>query len=187
MLKSSYLIVSFTIIFLIGCKQSITPKPNGYFRIDFPEKEYKIIENKYPYSFEYPIYTLVHDINNDSSWINIIYPANKAILHLTYKEINDNISSYLEETRSFVYKHTLKADAISETPYLNPEHKVYGVLYDIKGNAASSLNFFVTDSTHHFLRGALYFNARPNKDSLSPVINFIREDVVHMIETFNWK
>ncbi|NOZ45910.1 MAG: gliding motility lipoprotein GldD, partial [Chlorobi bacterium] len=71
--------------------------------------------------------------------------------------------------------------------FINYDDNVYGILYDIKGNAASSINFFVTDSTQHFLRGALYFNSKPNKDSLAPVVDFIRKDIVHLMETFKWK
>ena len=176
-----------TILIFIGCGRNYTPKPYGYFRIDFPEKEYTNYVNNYPYKFEYPVYTIIKDYNKDSAWINLVYPENNAIIHITYKEINNNLSIYLEETRNLVYKHTLKADAISETPYLNYNTKVYGILYDIKGNAASSINFFVTDSTKHFLRGALYFHTQPNKDSLSPVIEFIRHDIVHLMETIEWK
>jgi len=175
------------ILFCSSCRKNYIPKPHGYFRIDFPEKEYKSYESSYPYLFDYPQYTKIVDYNKDSAWINIIYPENNAIIHLTYKVINNNIANYLEETRNFVYKHTLKADAISETPFLNYEKKVYGMLYDIKGNAASSINFFVTDSSSNFLRGALYFNTSPNKDSLAPVVDFIRSDIVNLMETFEWK
>ncbi len=183
-----YIIILTVIIFgSFSCGKSYSPKPNGYFRIDFPEKKYIKYNNDYPYKFEIPDYSIVEDYNKDSAWINIFYPKNKAKIHLTYKQINNNVSSYLEDTRNFVYKHTIKADAISETPYLNYKSNVYGILYDIKGNAASAINFFVTDSSTHFLRGALYFNTRPNKDSLAPVISFIRDDIVHLMETLEWK
>lgn len=93
----------------------------------------------------------------------------------------------MEDSREFVYKHTVKADAIKETFYEDYDKHVYGILYDIKGDAASSVQFFITDSTKHFIRGALYFEVRPNKDSLNPVIDFIRQDVVHMFESIKWE
>jgi len=89
--------------------------------------------------------------------------------------------------RALAYKHTLKADAITEKVFIKPEQNVYGTVYEISGNAASSLQFFLTDSTNHYLRGALYFNAEPNKDSLAPLIDFVREDIIVLIESFEWK
>jgi gliding motility-associated lipoprotein GldD len=101
--------------------------------------------------------------------------------------VDHNLFQYTEDSRALAYKHTIKADAINETVYTNPGHRVYGILYDIKGNAASSLQFYLTDSVRHFLRGSLYFNVEPNKDSLAPVIAYFREDIVHLIESFEWK
>lgn len=175
------------IIFILGCGGNYSPKPHGYFKIDFPEKSYVKYINNYPYTFYYQETSSIEDLNKDSAWININYPAYNAIIYITYKKVNNNLATYLEETRNFVYRHTLKADAISETPYINPERNIYGLIYDIKGNAASSINFFVTDSINHFLRGALYFNTVPNKDSLAPVISYIREDIIYLIESFEWK
>jgi gliding motility-associated lipoprotein GldD len=154
-----------------------------------PEKEYKKTPEKLPYAFEYPTYSVL--VNNRQAaqelyWINVVFPKFKATLHLSYKTIDNNLDEYLNDSRNFVYKHTVKADAIGETPYLNAEKKVYGILYDIKGDAASNTQFFLTDSTHNFIRGALYFEVHPNKDSLAPVLEFINKDLVHLIETFEW-
>lgn len=98
-----------------------------------------------------------------------------------------NLESILKEAYDYAYSHSIKADAITEQPWQNREKKVYGILYEIKGNTASSIQFFLTDSTKNFLRGALYFSAEPNADSLAPVIQFFREDIIHMVETFKWK
>lgn len=185
--ENKTLLFLLVLIIAASCNRAYTPKPHGYFRIDFPEKKYINYESDYPYFFKYPAYSRIIDYKKDSAWINIYYPDNNAVIYLTYKEVNNNINDYLEETRRFVYKHTLKADAISETPFINYEESVYGILYDIKGNAASSINFFVTDSTQHFMRGALYFNTKPNKDSLAPVVDFIRTDIVYLMESFEWK
>jgi gliding motility-associated lipoprotein GldD len=119
--------------------------------------------------------------------MDIFFPYNKATIYLTYKSIHNDFNQHMEDSREFVYKHTVKADAIKETFYENEENNVYGILYDIKGNAASSLQFFVTDSTTNFLRGALYFDVAPNKDSLSPVIEYLREDIIQMFESLRWE
>ena len=110
-----------------------------------------------------------------------------ANIYITYKPIKNNLPVFIEDVRTIAYKHSIKADDILEIPILKEENKVYGMLYDIKGNAASSVQFFVTDSTSNYLRGALYFSSQPREDSLAPVISFFREDMIHMIETLEWK
>ncbi len=181
------------ILFLVvaaSCKREYSPKPRGYFRIDLPEKKYTESPDILPYKFEIPVKSLITKDKNedhDMYYINIEYPQYKATIYLTYKDINNNLEQYINDSRNFVYKHTIKADAISEQVYENPEKKVFGMRYDIKGDAASNTQFFLTDSTHNFLRGALYFNVVPNKDSLAPVLAYINKDIVHMIETFEWK
>lgn len=190
MQKVFLLIVVSTMLALSSCNKTYTPKPRGYFRIDLPEKNYRHTPDVLPYQFEYPKYALIQKsrmTEKELYWINILFPKQRATIHLSYKEIDNNLNNYLEDSRNFVYKHTVKADAISETPYMNFDKNVYGLLYEIKGDAASNIQFYLTDSTAHFLRGSLYFNAIPNKDSLAPVLNFIQEDIVHLIETLEWK
>ncbi len=168
------------------CGNTYSPKPRGYFRIDFPEKEYVEYKSNYPYYFSYPKYGKVNVYMDDSCWVNINFPRFRATIHITYHKMKADLNEYVEQSRNLVYKHTIKADAISEIEYYNKENRTFGVLYDIKGNAASSVNFFLTDSTKHFFRGALYFNVTPNKDSLAPVIDFLKEDITKLIETFHW-
>ncbi|GAB4285613.1 MAG: gliding motility lipoprotein GldD [Marinilabiliales bacterium] len=175
------------LIFAFACNEDYIPKPMGYFRIDLPEKTYKEYDDICPFSFEYPEYSRIVDYIKDSCWINIYFPRLNANIYLTYKNIKDNLPVYMEETRSLVYKHTIKASAIDEELKIIPENNIYSVIYHIKGNAASNINFFATDSCTHFIRGALYFNNRPNYDSLKPVIDFIEKDIIHMIETLSWK
>jgi len=178
------------LIILGGCKRKYTPKPRGYFRIDFPEKKYQKLDSFYPYKFEYPKYVIITQDSSSVSekyWINIEYPDLNGKIHISYKAIDNNLNQILEDTRKLVYKHTIKADAINEKMFIKPEKKVYGILYEIEGNAASSMQFFLTDSINHYLRGALYFNTEPNKDSLSPVLDFVREDIIVLIESFEWK
>ena len=184
-------------IFLLGCKESYTPKPRGYFRIDFPEKQYHPIDHEFPYQFEIPQYATIRpDFRNPDqpSWINIEFPANKAEVHISYYSILQNknknrehLAELLEETRELAYKHSVKANAIEEQLYLNPDDDVYGILYRIDGNVASPMQFFLTDSTTHFLRGALYIRATPDIDSLKPVVDFLEKDVVYLIESTKWE
>jgi gliding motility-associated lipoprotein GldD len=179
-------------LFLItGCDHTYTPKPRGYFRIDLPEKQYVKFDTTYPYTFEYPSYAKILFDNRPTSepyWINIDYPKFKGRIHISYKPVHGNLVEYLEDARTFVLKHIPKADAIDDSLIYRPQDHVYGLIYYIGGTgAASPCQFFVTDSSSHFLRAALYFNVSPNNDSLAPVIQFIESDIRHMIETFRWK
>jgi gliding motility-associated lipoprotein GldD len=169
-----------------------TPKPQGYFRIDLPKRTYSRYTAACPYSFEYPNNALVSADNAakaEPCWLNIDYPSLRARIYLSYKNVDSkaSIKKLLEDTRTLVYKHTVKADDIQEKAFFDDAKKVYGNMYEIGGDAASSVQFFVTDSTQHFLRGALYFNCPPNADSLAPVITYIKQDVVKMMETMEWK
>lgn len=180
-----------------SCKEIAVPKPRGHFRIDLPEHKYILFNEdpamnpKIPLSFEYPTYghlTFQEDKRSDQGWFNIVFPAYKAKIYLTYKDVKNNLDSLLDQSYKLNVKyHVSKADAIKEQVYSNSENKVYGILYDLKGNTASAVEFYVTDSISHYLRGSLYFTSEPNPDSLAPVIDFFREDIVHMIETLKWK
>jgi gliding motility-associated lipoprotein GldD len=174
-----------------GCKNDYYPKPKGYFRIDLPEKVYTKFDSTYPFSFEYPVYANVlpdKQPQAEKYWINIIYPQFKGTFYLSYKNVDGNLNKYLEDTRTMVMKHIPKASSIENQQYENDISRVYGLTYTILGVAAASpYQFYLTDSTTHFVRGALYFNTVPNNDSLAPVIDFLKEDIIHMIETFEWK
>ncbi len=178
-------------IFAYGCTRHYSPKPRGYFRIDLPKHRYKSFDTTFPYLFEYPVYsTITNDpyFPNEKYWININFPKFKATLHLSYKEIHNNLGTYLEDAHTLVSKHIPKASAINDSIILNRRDKIFGLAYDIEGNgAASPYQFFLTDSLHHFVRGALYFNVEPNNDSLAPVIGFVKQDIKHFIGTFRWK
>jgi gliding motility-associated lipoprotein GldD len=190
--KRKYNYLVFLLIFFVipGCKNQVLPKPLGHFRIDFPEKKYRLYDTTCPFVFEYPVYgNISYDVGkiNEPCWFNIEFPRYHAKIHVSYKRVSNNLETIVDQSHEFAYSHSVKADAITEQPWMNPENKVYGILYDIKGNAASSVQFIVTDSTNNFLRGALYFSAQPNEDSLAPVIKFLREDIVHLVETLKWK
>ena len=186
---------SFVIVFLFvsvffSCKKEYTPKPRGYFRIAFPEKTYHKLTLDLPYVFDVADYSeAVPDDEqfSEAGWINIITPANKAELHISYAHIKNNLPDHLENSRKFAYKHTVKADAINEQVYIDRENNVYGTIYFIEGNAASPMQFYLTDSTENFLRGALYIRELPNIDSIRPVIDFLEPDVIRLIESTRWK
>lgn len=176
--------------FLEACRKDFTPRPRGYFRISFPEKIYQPLALPLPYQFEIPVYSVPgpDPLNpGQTYWLTIEIPANHAQIHLSYKTIDKNLADYIEESRSLAYKHAQKASAIDEQLFINPAEKVYGTIYNIKGNAASPLQFYLTDSIKHFLRGSLYIKEVPNIDSLQPVIGFLKQDVIRLIETTQWK
>jgi gliding motility-associated lipoprotein GldD len=179
------------LVTLAACTSDFTPKPRGYIRIDLPKKSYQIFDTVFPYTFEYPVYAkIIPDSSRmtEPYWINILYTPYHAQLHFSYKVIRDNLKQYLEDSRTLVNKHIPKASAIQQREYVNAENKVYGLVYDIKGSdAASTYQFYLTDSVSKFVRGALYFNLVPNNDSLEPVIGYLKEDIQHMITTFRWK
>lgn len=175
---------------VVSCTETYIPKPRGYYRISFPEKTYHELSEKLPYSFELANYSRIahtKDSRTGQDWVNVVTPANKADLHLTYIELKGDLNQHIEDSRRLAYDHSIKADAIDEQLYINPERKVYGTIYNIEGNAASPLQFYLTDSTHHFLRGAFYIREIPNIDSIRPVIDFLTPDVIHLIETFEWE
>lgn len=167
------------------------PKPRGYFRIDLPEKQYVTLDTMVRYSFEYPIYaTIMPDKYSpeERDWVNVEFSTFKGTIHISYKYVDGNLSQYLEDAHKLIVKHIEKASGIRDSVMINPERDVYGLMYFLEGEGvASPLQFYVTDSTRHFLRGSLYFNIYPNNDSLQPVIDFITDDVRHLITTLEWK
>ncbi|MEA2043373.1 MAG: gliding motility lipoprotein GldD [Bacteroidota bacterium] len=192
MISSRYsllLVLMISLVWISSCKENNTPKPRGYFRVDFPEKEYTQSDSTLPYLFEMPVYSYIQkDIKNseNENWVNLQFPKLNATLHLSYKPVDNNLHLYTEDSHEMVYKHSGKADAIIPTEWRNEKNNVYGILYQIEGNAASTIQFYLTDSVNHFVRGSFYFNVHPNKDSLAPAQEFIKADIDRMIETFRW-
>ena len=178
------------VILLVSCDRSYTPKPPGYVRIDYPEKGYRLHDEQEFFRFEIPNYARVERDNSRGSepgCINVVIPQLNGKIHLSYKPVQDNLGDYIADCRTLAYKHTVKAEGIEEIPFIHREQGRFGMVYDLEGDVASAVQFFVTDSTRHFLRGSLYFNCAPNRDSLRPVIEFLREDIMHLIETTEWK
>lgn len=177
----------------ISCdhESNYLPKPRGYFRIDLPEKGYTKIDSIERFSFECPQYAIVTPdpySPNEKNWVNIEMPQFKGSIHLTHKSVNNNLSEYIEDVHTMVVKHLQKANGMRDSLIVNKEHQVYGLFIELDGKSvATPMQFYLTDSTHNFVRGALYFNFRPNNDSMQPIINYIREDIDHLINTFEWK
>ena len=186
--------ISLSIIILSGCSSGgdYTPKPRGYFKIDLPAKKYQQYKGDCNYTFEYPAYASVAPDSSKNSrpcWLDIIFPQFNSRIHLSYQPFTSKktLDALVEDARKLAFTHTVKATAIDEAWINYPDHKVYGILYSIKGNTASSLQFFLTDSTKNYLRGALYFHEEPRQDSIQPVLDFIKKDIDVMIKSFRWK
>ncbi len=191
--------LAFLILFQIliaACNSDYPLRPRGYFKIDLPQKSYQVFERPgFPYTFEYPAYAnIVQDSlffeqkTENPYWINVDFPQFGGRIHLSYKPIyRNNFDSLVNDAFTLSYKqHTYKASAIEPEPFTTPNGNS-GVYFNLKGNTATSNQFFITDSTKHFLRGALYFSATPNEDSLRPVNEFLRKDVEHLINTVQWR
>lgn len=183
--------LSLLLTFLSCDSNQYQPKPKGYFRIDFPQKEYVRLDSMPNYSFEYPVYSKVtpdYLSPQEKEWVNIEYPSYKGTIHISYKTVNDNLNVYLEDSYSMMTKHISRAMGIRDSVIIDPDRKMYGLMYFLEGEGvASPLQFYLTDSVNHFMRGSLYFNVRTNNDSLAPVIDFVTDDIRHLIETIEWK
>lgn len=179
---------------LASCNSEYTPKPRGYFRIDFPEHAYQDFNQAgFPYSFQYPVYgNIVRDTAffgdkpENPYWINIEFPRFHARIYISYKQVENNFDKLREDAYKMTYKHTYKASSIEDS-VISTRLGVHGIFFNVGGNAATAKQFFVSDSTKHFLRGALYFDTTPNSDSLSIVNTFLQEDMNHLISTLQWK
>lgn len=192
-ITSSFPLAPFLFLFLFtSCQQDYSPKPRGYFRIQFPDKAYIKFNSASRYSFDYPVYAQVlkdSSRNSQPGWVNVTFPQFNGRIHLTYHQITSkkDFNKLLEATRELAFKHTVKATAIDEGKIHYPDKRVFGTYYSIDGNTASAVQFFLTDSTNNYLRGALYFDEQPRLDSIKPVLKFIKEDIDKMIKTFEWK
>lgn len=178
-----------------------SPKPRGYFRIIFPQRAYQEYNGPYPFTFIYPKYAVIvrdtlptlqkkdKKLINMKYLLNMQFPQFNGTLHLSYETITSKrvFDELTEDARTFAFKHTVKATSIDQAVIHNPDRKIYGIYYTIDGNAASSIQFYITDSVKNYMRGALYFNTTPRLDSIQPVLSFVKKDIDTMIKTFRWK
>lgn len=186
-----------SILFFAACNSNYTiDKKRGYFKIGFPEREYQVFDQAgYPYTFEYPVYanvikdsTFFESKPENDWWINIDFPRFAGRVFVSYKEIGKHrLDSLVNDAFTMSYKqHTYKASSIEDSVMQTPSGSS-GIYFRLGGNTATANQFFLTDSTKHFLRGALYFDATPNEDSLGIVNDFLKQDLLHLINTLRWK
>jgi len=173
------------LLLFTACKDDVFPKPASHLRLDYPVAKYVDFENQCPFSFEMNSNAVIK--GEKDCGFTISYPKMKATIYLTYKPVNNNINFLLKDAQKLTYEHVIKADDILEQPYLNPTKKVYGMFYRVDGNAATNSQFYVTDSTKHFVTGSVYFYAKPNFDSIMPAASYVRNDMQRLMETLKWK
>jgi len=187
--SSARIVIAFAVcispLFITSCKDDVIPKPSGYLRLDYPVAKYADFENNCPFTFEMNADAIIK--GEKDCGFTITYPKMKATIYLTYKPVNNNINFLLKDAQKLTFEHVIKADDILEQPYLNPEKKVYGMFYQVDGNAATNAQFYATDSTKHFLTAAVYFYAKPNFDSIMPAASYIKNDMQRLLETLKWK
>lgn len=177
---------------MVACGTPPSPRPYGYYRITVPDTTYigfDALYPRYPYTFALSRNAVVkpRTDTDEPYWINLYYPSLDATIHCSYKPVRNNLRELTNDALEFVYRNASFANAIPERDYTHPEADVYGVLFDLEGNTASSCQFFVTDSTSNFFRASVYCNCPPNADSLAPVYEYLRTDVIRMVESFEWR
>lgn len=182
------LAIQYFLIFIAfsSCRDGVTVKPSALLRLDYPAAKYVKVDTECPFSFEKNKYATIQKKPNCG--LNIMYPEMRGTIYITYQKVqNNNLDSLLQDAQKLAFDHTIKANSIPENLYVNPAKNVYGTFYTINGNAATQAEFFVTDSISHFLNGALYFEAKPNYDSIFPAAEYLREDMRHIMESIEWK
>jgi gliding motility-associated lipoprotein GldD len=190
--KLRYTILIGIFLTATSCTRDYLPKPLGYNRLELPEPAYQALPDSLPYTFEYSKHaTLLPDTSNirERYWIEIYYPQIKANVHVTYKNINNNgklLKEFLDDSYTLTAKHQIKAYAINEVITKTPSGKT-AVIAELEGDVPSQFQFTVTDSSKNFLRGALYFNTQVANDSLAPAIEYMKKDIMHIINTLEWK
>lgn len=180
------IIASLLTLTLISCGEETIPKPKGQLRLEYPNPTYEKLASECNFTFDVNT-NAKFSMKNESS-MELEYPNMKATIYLTYKPVEKNIDTLLMDAQKLTYlRHTIKADEIIETPFINPNKKTFGMFYEVGGNAATNVQFYLTDSTKHFLTGSMYFYAKPNFDSILPAASYIKEDVRRIMESFEWK
>ena len=182
-------------LIIISCNSPYIPKKKGYEKISFPEKKYQIFNDvNAPYTFEYPVYAQIDrkinyfgNYEQTKGWLNINFPSNNATIYVSYSDIKANkLDLLIKDAYTFANNHNIKANLIEDSLFTT-QNGINGVFFHIGGDVATNYQFFLTDSTHHFFRGALYFDSTPNEDSLAPINAFLFKDLTHLVNTFRWK
>lgn len=190
MILNKYVLLSLTILILSSCgdDEFYIPKPTVNLRMEFPEHEYTRFSDDCPYSFELASYMTSSPTSDANSCHKDISLGNfNGIIHLSYIKIDTALSAYIDYSIQKVQEHIVKAAAIDDINIVIPEQRIFGTFFEIQGNAASPFQFYYTDSVNHFIRGAVYFNSKPNYDSIYPVLEYVKTDLIHMMESTEWK
>lgn len=172
-------------LFFNSCQDDVFPKPKSYLHLSYPIADYHRFSNDCPFSFAISKESTIEFETGCSAKVK--YPKNNATVHITYRRVQDNLKQILKEANQLTTKHTIKADAILPHTFENKEKGVYGVLFDVQGQSASNVQFYATDSSKHVLTAALYFKVKPSYDSLFPAVAYIKNDMMKMMETLEWK
>ncbi len=181
-----FLLALFFTIILVSCNNDIIIKPKAQLRLDYSKANYKDFNSDCFYKFQKNERAILKKKRNCG--VNLHYPKMNATLYLTYQDVNEsNLDSLLRDAQKLTYDHAIKAESIPEQPFVNPDHNVYGMFYMINGDAATQAQFYATDSVRHFITGALYFEAKPNFDSLYPAVVYLRNDIRRIMETLEWE
>lgn len=180
-----YFVVVFGFLVLASCGQDVVVKPKALLHLQYPEPIYRNLDFGCPFTIGFNAHANI--TKKENCWLNLVYPHMKATIHLTYHPVSNNLDSLLFDAQKLTFDHTIKATSIFEQPRVDSINNVYGMLYMINGNAATSTQFYVTDSARHFITGSLYFESRPNFDSILPAISYIRDDVRFIMESVEWK
>jgi len=183
-MKINYFIFSLLfIIALNGCQEEVLPKPKAQLRLEYPRAEYGEF-NAGNYRFQMNNFSTVVRKGNGS--LNLDYAGMKGSIFITYKKVQDNIGTLMTDAQKLSIEHARKADGILPHPFVNGDDKVYGTYFEVVGDAASQAQFYVTDSTQHFITGSLYFYTKPNYDSILPAASYLQNDVRKIMETIEW-
>lgn len=175
----------FLVFILFSCGSDPLPKPKAMLRLEYPNSQYTTLENPCPFNFQVNELATVN--STEDCFLELSYPKLKATIHITYKQVQDNIEKLLRDAQNLTYEHDIKADYITEQPFINNENGSYGMFYEVGGNAASQSQFYITDSTKHFLTGSLYFLTKPNYDSILPAADYLKKDMRRIMESLRWK
>lgn len=174
----------------ISCRQDINvPKPKAYLKLDYPTAEYQYTDTKLPFLFDKNLLSSLEVIrkNNIIEGVNLVYKPMNASIYISYKFVDYNLDNLIKSSLSITQQHAKIAHSVSEKEFTNNISRVYGKIFDLSGPVASQIQFYATDSINHFLSGALYFNTRPNYDSIYPATRYIQNDIIRLMESIEWK
>lgn len=179
------IVLTLFVFSVFGCKKEVLPKPSSQLRLDYPIAQYAHFENECPFTFDINSAATIKEKTNCNFTID--YPKMKATIYISYKPVHQNINALLRDAQKLTYEHVIKADDILEQPFINKDYKVYGMFYEVNGNAATNAQFYVTDSIKHFIDCSVYFYAKPNFDSVMPATSYIKNDMQTLMESLRWK